>query len=383
MNTKILCVDDDPNILAGFQRNLRKQFNVEVALGGEEAIAAMAQNGPFAVIVADMQMPGMNGVELLKKCEKQAPDTVRIMLTGNADQRTAADAVNEGHVFRFLTKPCTPEALTWALDAGLQHHRLITTEKELLEKTLSGSVRLLMDILSMVEPEGFGRAQKEREYMRSLAESFKTTQRWELEMAALLSQIGYVTIPTTLRQKVKAGLALTAVEQGMLMRLPEVSAKLLAHIPRLEQVSCMVRYQEKNFDGSGYPLDAVSGEDIPVGARLLKVVAGLVQLEEKDIPKAQALEMMQQRHGCYDPRVLDAVFSCFDIYLPQSSSHSAATQTIRLKDLQVGQVLLSNVLTNDGMMIVAAGTEVTSALLQRLHNFAELSGIKEPIYVEG
>src|SRR5208282_667625 len=100
MTTRILCVDDDSNILLGYQRALRKQFQIDVALGGAEGLAAVRDQGPYAVIVADMRMPAMNGVQLLAKVREIAPDTVRMMLTGNADQQTALQAVNQGHIFR-------------------------------------------------------------------------------------------------------------------------------------------------------------------------------------------------------------------------------------------------------------------------------------------
>jgi response regulator RpfG family c-di-GMP phosphodiesterase len=383
MTSKILCVDDDPNLLAGIQRNLRKQFELEIAIGGEAALLVMEQSGPYAVVVADMQMPGMNGVELLKQIEERWPETVRVMLTGNADQNTAVQAVNEGHVFRFLNKPCPPETLGWALEASLQHYKLVTVEKELLEKTLNGSIRLMMETLSMIEPDSFGRAQKLRDYMRSFLKAYKTAQAWELEIAAMLSQIGWVAVPANVRQKAKQGALISPSEQAILMRVPDVGFKLLTHIPRLEGVCRIVKYQDKNFDGTGYPQDDVAGESIPLGARILKVLSNLLLLEEKAVVRSKALEMMQKRVGCYDGRILDAAFACFDIYLTRSSTAQPVMQAIRLRDLQAGQVLLSSVMTNDNILIVPAGAQVTSTLLERLRNFAELSGIKEPIYVEG
>src|SRR5438876_3981097 len=102
MSKKILCVDDEPNILQAYQRSLRKQFAIDTALGGAQALELIASQGPYAVIVADMQMPGMNGIEFLIQAAQKTPDTVRIMLTGNADQKTAVEAGNKGHVFQFL-----------------------------------------------------------------------------------------------------------------------------------------------------------------------------------------------------------------------------------------------------------------------------------------
>ena len=113
MAHKILLVDDDRNILSGYQRVLRKAFDLETALGGEEALRLLTMDGPFSLVVADMQMPGMSGLELLDKAQTVSPDTIRIMLTGNTDQKTAADAVNQGQVFRFLTKPCSPRISSW------------------------------------------------------------------------------------------------------------------------------------------------------------------------------------------------------------------------------------------------------------------------------
>src|SRR5438552_1794684 len=90
---------------------LRPRFSIDTALGGEPALALIASQGRYAVIVTDMQMPGMDGVEFLMQARQKAPDTVRLMLTGNADQKTAVEAMNKGHVFQFLNKPCPPEML--------------------------------------------------------------------------------------------------------------------------------------------------------------------------------------------------------------------------------------------------------------------------------
>lgn len=138
MVPKILIVDDDESVLAGFQRSLRKRFTMDVATRGEQALRLLEGETPYAVVVADMHMPGMNGLDLLMRIRDLSPDTSRIMLTGDADQRTAVDAVNHGRVFRFLAKPCEVEALAEALEAGVRQYQLVRAEKDLLEQTLSG-----------------------------------------------------------------------------------------------------------------------------------------------------------------------------------------------------------------------------------------------------
>ena len=381
MSIKILCVDDDSHILSAYQRNLRKQFMIDTALGGGQGLAAMANQGPYAVVVADMQMPGMNGVQFLTKAEELAPETVRIMLTGNADQKTAADAVNQGHVFRFLTKPCSPEQLALTLTAGLKQYKLITAERELLENTLNGSVKLLTDILSMTDPQSFGQAQTLRDYMRTYLRPLKLESTWEFELAAMLSSIGLVSVPSPVLYKARSGLSLTGPEKDMLGRVPETGAKLLANIPRLESVARIVRYQNKRYDGSGFPSDAIAGDEIPIGSRILKVLSDLLRIETRGTPRFKALEQMQEQTGCYDPRVLDATFACFDVYLQATTEVKAASATISMKELRVNHVLSADLFTSDGILIVSAGAEITQMILEKIHNFEELSGIREPIFV--
>jgi len=382
MSDRVLCVDDDPNVLAGYQRNLRKQWDIEIATGGEEALALLESQGPYAVIVADMQMPVMNGVELLVRTRAIAPDTVRIMLTGNADQKTAVEAVNQGHVFRFLNKPCTPEMLGLVLDAAARQYRLVVGERELLEKTLSGSVKILTEILSLQDPRSFGRSQSLRELMRRFLSRNAVEENWKFELAAMLSHLGLVTLPPPLLAKMHEGRALNRPEAEMLARVPEIGAELLVNIPRLQPVAEIIRYRDKRFDGGGPPAGQVGGEAIPIGARILKVLSDMLDLETNGYSRGRALQTLQTRTGWYDPRVLDATFACFDIYLAQPSPEPPADREVTLRDLQPGDLLRSDLETSDGMLILAAGTEVTEVLLEKVRNFAVLSGVREPILVK-
>ncbi len=237
---RVLIVDDDSNILSGYQRSLRQTFEIATAQGGNVGLEIIRASAPFAVVVSDMRMPLMDGIEFLTAVKEQAPDTVRIMLTGNADLETAIEVVNKGNIFRFLTKPCPPEVLTTALKDAVRQHQLVLAERELLEKTLHGAIRVLTEILSVVDPRAFDRSQALRDLMVPLAKALKQDNAWELSLAAMLSQIGNVTIPPKVLTKLRSRLSLLASEQELLDRVPRVGRDWLARIPRLEKVAEIV-----------------------------------------------------------------------------------------------------------------------------------------------
>ncbi len=289
LNTKILCVDDDPNILAGYGRQLRKEFSLDTALGGEAGLELLHSRGPFAVVVSDMRMPGMSGVEFLRRVRERAPESVRIMLTGNHDQQTAMDAINEGHIFRFLTKPCPSPELASVLRAGLEQYRLVTAEKELLEQTLRGSIQVMAEVLSLTNPMAFGRAVRIQRLVRKVAELLKVEDLWQLDVAALLSQIGCVTVPESILAKVYGGQDLPGDERQMYERHPEVGSALIAKIPRLQEVGYIVACQDKHFDNPAAK-DGRTETAIPLGA------------DSKSGPgfRLPGVSRPRQDHGCQD-----------------------------------------------------------------------------------
>jgi response regulator RpfG family c-di-GMP phosphodiesterase len=382
MSEKILFVDDDINLLASCERNFSRKFKVETAEGGEAALQKVAERGPFAVVISDRQMPRMDGIRFLSLVKERAPDTVRIMLTGNADLEGAIKVVNEGNIFRFLTKPCSLEILGKAIEDALTQYRLVTSEKELLNKTLSGSIKLLTDILSMIEPQSFGRAQSMRDIIASVTQKFKADNDWEIPLAFMVAPIGNVTIPPELLIRARTGVNLSKVEEQVMSKLPETAARLLANIPRLEGVARIVQYQHKNYDGSGMPPDAAKGEALPLGARLLKILTDLNQLQTNSMSRLQALNEMQTRLGWYDPALLDAVREHYGVGFAARDA-GCASICISVCDLTPGMVLRSNIETKEGTLILCAGHHITEMNLEKIKNFVLVFGIKEPLFVEG
>lgn len=177
MAEKILLVDDDPLILEGYRRSLSREFLMETAQGGEAALKLANETGPYSVVISDMRMPGMDGIQLLSKIKALAPDTIRVMLTGNTEIETAINAINEGSIFRFLNKPRNKELMAKTLTAALVQYRLVTAEKQLLEQTLTGSIQVLTEVLSLVNPAAFGRAERARRYIRHVVTAMKLETR--------------------------------------------------------------------------------------------------------------------------------------------------------------------------------------------------------------
>ena len=375
MNAKVLFVDDEPNILAAFKRQLFNQYDVDTALGGKEGLAAMAERGPHAVVVADMRMPGMDGIQFLARVRDTAPDTIRLMLTGHSDVQTAIDAINQGSIFRFLTKPCPPDVLTRALDAAIEQHRLITAERELLEKTLRRSVKVLTDVLSIVNPTAFGRASRVRRIVSNLASELHVDMPWEMEVAAMLSQLGCVTVPEETLAKVYNGEVLGPEEARMFEAHPGVGRDLIGNIPRLDNVARIIAYQEKLFNGRGVPKDERCAEGIPLGARILKVGLDFDTLVTSGRTNAEAHAIMETRTGWYDTSVLEALARLINLEGTQEMRFA------KVEELAPNMILADDVKTTAGVLVIAKGQEITPSLKLRLLNYKHATGLREPIKI--
>jgi response regulator RpfG family c-di-GMP phosphodiesterase len=379
MAEKVLFVDDEENVLSALKRQFRKRYDVCLASSGADGLTRLVDEGPFAVVVSDMQMPEMNGVQFLQAAQKLSPDTVRLMLTGNADQQTAVDAVNQGCVFSFYTKPCAPEVLQIAIEKAIDQYHLITAERELLEGTLNGSVKLLLDMLSMIAPDVFGRTVALQVMVKKLTQQMQLEDTWHLELATMLSNIACITLPPETLAKTCSGEALSPQEELMVTRLPEVGKNLITNIPRLERVAEIVLYQNKQFDGGGFPRGGHSGDDIPLESRILNVVHDLEKYKSQGFEDAHALKRMLNETGRYDPSILQSMASV--IGSDNSSANKGTPVNTTLNGLQPGHILVSHIENIEGKLLCAAGHKITDTIIERLINYNQITRIKEPIQV--
>lgn len=356
----VLCVDDEARVVEGLKLHLRRDYEVHTALGGEEGLQKLKELGGAAVVISDMRMPGMDGATFLKRVMRTYPDTTRILLTGEAARDAAVRAVNEGQIYRFLTKPCPPDQLKAAVDAAVIQHRLVNAERMLLQETVIGCIQALVDVLAIVNPIAFGRASRIKRLAIQFAESLGCTGFWQLEGAAMLSQLGYVSLPIELVEKLYYGERLTPEEQVLAEGVPEVAGKLLCHVPRLEPVMQILEAAR----ASDEQLQKLGDGTIGLGARILLLALdydALIARGEDGNVTMQTIRSRESRYG----RSLIEKFAAF----VGAAASTREILKIPLRMVLPGMTIMEDVRTHLGTLLIARGFEVSPPFLERLRNF--------------
>jgi len=372
---RTLFVDDEPHVLSALRRQLQNLFAIETAPNGEEGLDVIQARGPFAVVVSDYRMPGMNGVTFLSKVRDLAPDTVRVVLTGHADMEAAIAAVNEGNIFRFLTKPCPAFNLIRVLQACVAQHHLLIAERELLEQTLSGAVKVLTDVLGLASPDAFGRATRTRDCVLHVAGALGLPSPWQFEMAAQLSPIGLISLPPDTLTRSLGGLTLSRAEQETVCAHPRIASSLIAHIPRLEVVSQMIARQCEALPAAPDTVEGILAEAPAItGARLLQLATALDEHLMQGLDEREAVSALRKT-GRFPGYMLDAL----DTFVARRVG--ARVKEVAVRDLNTVMVLDQDVTSRGGLLLVSKGQPVTVAVIQRLRSFAHGIGVREPFRV--
>jgi response regulator RpfG family c-di-GMP phosphodiesterase len=357
---RVLCVDDEARVVEGLVLHLRKDYEVHTALGGDEALKSLKKMGGAAVVVSDMRMPGMDGATLLHHVMTFYPDTTRILLTGEPGRDAAMTAVNKAHIFRFLTKPCPPEQLKTAVEAGVMQHRLHNAEKSILKETLIGCIKALVDVLSIANPVAFGRSSRVKRLAMDFADSMQCTDYWQLEASAMLSQIGYLSLPSQLVEKLYYGEQLTPEEKTLATGVPDVAMALLENIPRLDpviQILAALKWTDEQIARLG---DGTIG----LGARIL----GLVLEYDTLVTQGHSVDVAIQTLRRRAPRYTEELIEQFGKHLGAGSGKNEA-RVLPLKAVQPGMVIMQDVRTQLGTLLVPRGFEVTGLFLERSRSF--------------
>lgn len=346
---RVLCVDDDRNILEAMRRSLKGDFELDIAVGGVEGLKRLRADGPYAVVLSDLRMPIVDGITLLRQASEICPDTVRVLLTGDGDMTAAVSAVNEGHLFRFLTKPCPAKYLLATIVAGIEQHRLLTSERVLLHETLCTSMRALADLACLVRPDVTARMQRGSRLAGRLGAAVCPRQVWVCEMGMLLLATGWVTLPEGLCARSERAGELMPSDLASLHRLPELAARLIADVPKLESVR----------DALGRLQLPMSASD-PAEVRVLRLLWDF-EREHSDDPAVAAVALTALGHDPSLVRRFEALLS--------AEEHHGPTREVRLADLAPGMVLAESVFDEEGALLISRGTEVGPGLVEHIHHY--------------
>jgi CheY-like chemotaxis protein len=320
---RILIVDDDPQLLSGLSRNLRRLIPVETANGGEDALALLRRDKNFSIIMCDMRMPGMNGAEFFSKARLQLPDAVRILLTGQADLAAVISAINDGHIDRFLSKPVERDDLMRVIGAAMAHYRLKKDEVRQLEATRRLAVDWGHGVLSLASMAIYARASRIRRTVKLLAEQLGLSDALAIEMTAVLS------VTAELVPAASSGVVSQALKG------------LAGNADNMQEVKLMI-------DELSAPADA----PMRVGTRLVKVAR---QLDDEQGPFLERVDRLE-RNGHLDLRIASALRDLAGALAPTG-------RPMEVSKLEPGHRLLQPLRNAAGEVLVPEGVVVSGVML--------------------
>ena len=417
--TNILFVDDEKNILGSLSRVFRKEgYGIMLAESGECGLDLLRHNS-VAVVVSDQRMPGMGGVEFLKKAREASPDTVRMMLTGQADMAEITGAINEGGVYRYITKPWDDEELKHIIRAAVERYSLLAENRRLQEATMKQNaelyelnqtlearveektrklresffsfVGLCGDMIELHDQLSGGHCKRVAVLSRGLGQrlGLKGFELEALWAAALLHEIGLIGVPREVLEKAEG--ELSDSERALMRNNPALSQEIIARIDILRQSGLIVRSHMESFDGTGYP-DGLNGAEVNYGSRILSICREYDRLRHARRPysKVEALAVIERGRGRkFDPDVTEA-FLKFASEIKdgdenQMTAHNRSAMPVKtqvdIRDIAPGMVLAKPLASGRGRLLVGQGTVLTEALIEKVLNFHKIDPITYPVEV--
>ena len=420
----LLFVDDEVNVLSSLKRLFRPfGYRIFTAEGGAQGLEIMARE-TIDIVVSDMRMPQMNGAEFLQKVKEQWPDTVRILLTGYAEISATIDAINKGHIYRYISKPWEDNDIVLAIKQALRQKQLeranqgleeltrkqneelkdlnanleqkvkarteelrqtmgfLEVAHEKLKKGFITSIRVFSNLIEMREGVMAGHSHRVAELSRAIAQQMAMPEAevQDVFLAALLHDVGKIGLPDYLLEKPFANL--TGEERLEVMKHPAKGQTALMALEQLQGAAKLIRSHHEHFDGLGFP-DKLHGMEIPLGARIIALAneydaAQIGTLLNKRLKQSDAVLYIQEGKGRrYDPAVVDAFMKVMGA--------SGAAQVIQESAIQIGQarpgmVLSRDLLSSHGELLLSKDFRLDASLIGQIRGFDQL-GDKLIIYV--
>ena len=372
-NATLLVVDDTPENILVLRGALQCDYRVKVAVNGPKALEIIAA-GPPDLVLLDIMMPDMDGIEVLRRIRqtRSAVEMPVIMVTAKDETEDIVGALDHG-ANDYVTKPVDIAVALARIrthlalkDATRALKRSLAAEKELLERTLAGSVKVMSDTLSVAAPDAFADASKVRDWIRRLKGRMELGEWWELNIAAMLAPLGKIGIPPDVLTRARAGGPLSAAEEEMFANAPDLGRKLIANIPRLNGVAEIVGYADKDFDGSRSPADDVAGEALPLGSRLLKILFDLAAAGVGPLPRDKDFTRIEGRRRHYDPVLLERVKSVLERNSDDTAGENPWIELPTYK-LKSGDILQQDLALTNGHVFLLGGIRLSDTHIKHLH----------------
>ena len=372
----VLVVDDEATTLETLSYQIGRDFRVMTAEDGHAALAVLEQHGPFAVVVSDQRMPGMEGLELLERVRASHPDIVRVLHTAQTELAVAVSAINEGKVFSFLCKPCPTDNLRRTVREAVDQYHAVLTERAMTERTLRTSLHALFSWMELVNPRAFARAERIRDLSQALCGELDLPYTWQIEVAAMASQLGAVTLPDTVIERLNRGLPLPDDEQKMTHALPEVAVRLLHGIPKLDEVvEIMDALRVTDMRRPDLPERRPAAAPTPA-VSVLRAAIEYQALVGRGVTVEGALAILE-RSPDQDARVLEALSRILG-----GALGSETVRAVRVCELEVGMRIAEDIISVNGVTLIGRGVRVSPTLLERLIEVKRNAQLAEPMLVD-
>ena len=420
----VLVVDDEPNILSALRRLLRVNgYLVQTAPGGPEALTLLEQ-APVDLIISDMRMPEMNGAEFLRRSRARVPEAVRILLTGYADIGSTIAAINDGEIFRYISKPWNDEALLGTLRDGLERKqlererdRLLATvtrqhqelqqhaallEQRVAERTHAlslahtelqtshdvardgflGTLRMLSHLLDQSAGLTRGCGRSAALLVQGVGPTVGLTPEAMQDTfhAALLEDLGRMGVPDRLLHVPLN--SLNGDDRRRMQSAPLAAEAYLVAMPSLLGAARVLHHLGERWDGKGEP-NGLQGSAIPAGSRLLRVASEYERLkagclESRRFSDADAQRWLRNGSGTrYDPGMVDALLA----WLAAAHSHPAPRSHLTVAALAPGMVLAHDLIVG-GALLVPQGRSLDARLIAALAQLERRQDIKLELEIE-
>ncbi|MCC9642838.1 response regulator [Rhodopirellula sp. JC740] len=363
MNDRILLVDDDCSLLNTLKRNLAFDFEVSTCESGPEALALIQKSEPFSVIMVDMRMPGMEGIEVIQKARPLTPNSVFLMLTGNQDLTTAMNAVNEGQVFRFLNKPCQMSDIKTAIEAGIKQYDLVTSKDELLKKTFAGAISVLVEIIEYVDDPMVDTDDIQASVVEMLSDT-KLGSDWRVPLTSRLMVAGIPLLSIDQREKLASTPIASDEHRAVVNQVFSVSSQLIKQIPRLEPVAELLDRMTTLDVEAG---SCANDEDRIAQSLLLSYYQSLLKRRGEDA--STAIAELEELFPNLDAEVSDRLQQSVDSLPPKT------IENISTSELLTGMTVAEDVRAPNGLLLIASGRKLSPPMVTRLRNMVGLETV--------